>query len=279
MQFLRAIGIAAFTFAISMPAAQAALVTLEFDIMPTVMGTGVGSHGVIHLTSSEPLTEAMPFSMSVQLDTDALYNGGTATSPSMSFVASSYMSLEALIGRPAYTDAFNKVVPYDAGVSGAMFELSRGVDPSTPAVPRDSLAITAIAAHTIRGNATDQIENKRVLRLSMLGQPTGDPLAYTELTPYMGDDALRWVQTLQGSTGSFRDELTLVQRRFIPGGPGGSWVVDNSNAGLLNIQTITVSGDFTLRAVTVAVPEPSTAVLAILGLAGLVLARRRQTTA
>ena len=261
--------------------AQAAIVTLAFELTPTSMGTASGAQGVMTGMPAKSLSDAAPFSLTVQLDTDTLYNGGILTtfpSPSTSFqyALSTTVSEQVLMERPAYADAFNATVPYEGGVSGAIVDLGRLIDPQvSTTAPDGRLMVDAMAQNTVQGTSESQIQNLRLLRLLLPVHSMNGLQPSVETVPYLGDEAAAWLQSLQGLTlaNGFRDRLSLVQRRLVF--DGTSWTPDPSQQGILSEQTITVTGDLRLRTVTVAVPESSTTLLSAVGMLGLLIALRR----
>lgn len=282
MQFIRTVGLAALV--IATPAVQAAIVTLGFDLTPTMISASAGAHGTTTSLPTPALPDATSFSLTVQFDTAMLFEAGILTvfpSPTTSFhyALSSTFSDQVLLDLPAYADTFNDALPYAGGPgAGAIVDLERLIDgDESSTLPGARLTIDTVLSNTVEHPAQDQIQNLRLLSLRMGAPSLSDPQATTG--PYLGDDAVAWLQTLQGltMTNGFRDTLSLVQRRLIPGADGTSWVVDRSSEGILSEQRIGVTGDIRLRTVTVAVPEPSTSIMAAFGVIGLLAARRRSS--
>lgn len=280
MRFVRTIGLVALV--IAPPIAQAAIVTLGFELTPRSLNTASGAHGVTTGMPSETLSDAASFSLTVQLDTDTLNDGGILTtfpSPSMSlqYALSYAFSEQVLMERPAYTDAFNAVVPYEGGVSGGgLVDLARLMDSQgSTTAPDGFLTVNALVQNTVRDSAGHQTQNLRLLHLRLPVHSLNGPQTSMGTVPYLGDDAVAWLQSLQGLTvtDGFRDDLSLVQRRLIL--DGTTWTADPSNQGILSERTISVTGDVRLRTVTVAVPEPSTFLLSAIGVLGLLTACRR----
>ena len=166
-------------------------------------------------------------------------------------------------------------MPYEGGTSATLVQLARLTSSDSPAgVATSMLMIAAVMDHPVDNTGADQTQNSRLLSLNL---PAYAPLASTDATPYLGDDATAWLQSLQGLTiaNGFEDQLSLVQRRLILDDTGTSWVPDLSNQGIVSRQTITVTGHLRLSTVTVAVPEPAAPLLGAIGVLGLLIARRR----
>ncbi|HIV70366.1 MAG TPA: hypothetical protein H9903_05530 [Candidatus Aquabacterium excrementipullorum] len=279
MRFVRTVGLVA-AFAIATPIAQAAIVTLGFDLTPTSLSAASGAQGQLTVAPTQALSDAAPFSFTVQVDTDTLYGVGSLTTyptPTTSFeyARSLTFSAQFLAEQPAYANAFNAVVPYEGGTSATLVQLARLTSSDSPAgVATSMLMIAAVMDHPVDNTGADQTQNSRLLSLNL---PAYAPLASTDATPYLGDDATAWLQSLQGLTiaNGFEDQLSLVQRRLILDDTGTSWVPDLSNQGIVSRQTITVTGHLRLSTVTVAVPEPAAPLLGAIGVLGLLIARRR----
>ncbi len=262
MQFLRAIGIAALTFGITMPVAHASLVTLEFEVIPGSMKREFLADGVIQ-TAYWQAPANSNFSVFVQFDADHLTNsqayGPLGTTDLTSQTSAGSISTSSRF----YEEEVPQELRSDLTNTFTLRSLAftRSIANSTPrpiATYQDLMDLSQVNA-LIEGDATHTVLIQQGFSLTLADDTK--PYSFTRDTHWL--DA-NWLAELNGVpfVGSFGEFVGLSDTA--------------ADGSILRHQTLSVSGEIYLRSVAVAaIPEPTSLALMSLGMTGLLMTTRR----
>ena len=262
MQFLRAIGIAALTFGITMPVAHASLVTLEFEVIPGAMKREFLADGVMQTAYSQAPANSN-FSVFVQFDADQLTNSqaygplGTMDLTSQTqagSISTSSRFYEGEVPQELRSNPLSAFTP-----TSIAFTRSIANSASLPMTTYQDLMEMSQVNVLLEDDATHTVLIQQGFSLTLADNTK--PYSFTRDTHWL--DA-SWLAALNGVplVGSFSEFAGL-----------SDIAADGS---ILRSQTLSVSGNIYLRSVAVAaIPEPASLALMSLGMTGLLMTTRR----